>query len=125
MTERRKQARIKWRKLISQQAKSGQSVAAFCRERGLCAPHFFAWRKRLAQAVGQKFVEVKVAAVPVAVPSVAPNLAIEIRLENNRGVGVLVRPGFDAQHLQAVLAVLDTAASQDRLPGIPVLEQRS
>jgi hypothetical protein len=68
MTQRRKRARTKWRRLISQQAKSGQSVAAFCRERGLRAPHSFAWRKRLAQAV-QKFVEVKVAAAPAAVPS--------------------------------------------------------
>ena len=105
MTQRRKQARIKWRKLISQQAKSGQSVAAFCRERGLCAPHFFAWRKRLAQAVAQKFVEVKVAAPPAAVPSVVPNPAIEIRLENH--CGVRVPPGFDAGHLRAVLAVLE------------------
>ena len=108
MTQRRKQARIKWRKLISQQAKSGQSVAAFCRERGRCAPHFFAWRKRLAQAVAQKFVEVKVAAAPAAVPSVVLNPAIEIRLENHRRV--LVRPGFDAEHLRAVLAALERGA---------------
>jgi hypothetical protein len=25
-------------------------VAAFCRERGLCAPYFYAWKKRLREA---------------------------------------------------------------------------
>src|SRR5438045_5587307 len=102
MTRHKKQTWKKWGRLVSQQANSGQSVAAFCRERGLCAPHFFAWRKRLAQAVAQKFVEVKVAAAPAAVPSVVLNPAIEIRLKNHRSV--LVRPGFDAEHLRAVLA---------------------
>jgi hypothetical protein len=48
--QRRKRAGAKWRKLICQQAKSGQSVAAFCRERGLCAPHFFQWKKRLSDS---------------------------------------------------------------------------
>jgi hypothetical protein len=106
MTERRKQAWSKWRKLISQQAKSGENVAAFCRERGLCAPHFFAWRKRLAQAEAKKFVEVKVATCSgAAVSRVRVNPAIEIRLENHRSL--LVSPGFDAGHLQAVLAVLE------------------
>jgi|SRR5437016_3494855 len=105
MTRHRKQTWKKWGRLVSQQAKSGQSVAAFCRERGLCAPHFFAWKKRLTQAVAQKFVEVRVAARPAAVPRVVPNPAIEIRLENH--CGVLVPPGFDAGHLRAVLAVLE------------------
>ena len=44
---------------MSEQGRSGQSVAAFCRERELCAPHFFAWKKRLREAAGPKFVEVK------------------------------------------------------------------
>ena len=104
MTQRRKQARIKWRKLISQQAKSGQSVAAFCRERGLCAPHFFAWRKRLEPAAAKKFVEVKVAPTAAA-PTVTLDPVIEIDLGDGRCLRV--RPGFSVQHLQAVLAVLE------------------
>jgi len=99
MTQRRKQARTKWRKLISQQAKSGQNVAAFCRKRGLCAPHFFAWRKRLEPAEAKKFVEVKVASTAVL------DSAVEIHLGDGRCLRV--RPGFDAQHLRAVLAVLE------------------
>src|ERR1039458_5759142 len=66
--ERSKQVWAKWRELVSEQGRSGQSVAVFCRSRGLCAPHFYAWKKRLREADGgqgevraplAKFVEVK------------------------------------------------------------------
>ena len=46
--ERSRQARRKWQGLFSEQGRSGQSVAAFCRERQLCASHFYWWKKRLA-----------------------------------------------------------------------------
>lgn len=36
--------------MVSEHAGSGQSVAAFCRERGVSVPQFFAWKKRLSQA---------------------------------------------------------------------------
>src|ERR1017187_1112313 len=60
----------KWRKLVREQGRRGQSVAAFWRERGLCAPYFYAWKKRLREAAAgrdvlraalTKFVEVQVA----------------------------------------------------------------
>jgi transposase-like protein len=37
----------KCRELAAEQKQSGQSVAAFCRERGLKSGQFFAWKKRL------------------------------------------------------------------------------
>ena len=103
--QRSKKAWAKWRKLVAQQRKSGQSVAAFCRERGLCAPHFFVWKKRLSQAGAEKFVEVKVAAAPEAV---AHDSMIEVRLGNGRSL--LVGRGFDASHVRALLAVMETEA---------------
>jgi hypothetical protein len=105
-TQRRKQRWKKWRKLISQQARSGQNVAAFCRERELCAPHFFAWRKRIEQAEAQKFVEVQVASM--APPPATAGAAIEVRLKN--GLRLLVPNGFEGPHLQALLAILETGA---------------
>ena len=102
--QRRKRAWAKWRKLISQQAKSGQSVAAFCRERGLCAPHFFQWKKRLSEAAAKKFVEVKVTPATVTTPPAA-SAAIEIRLRGDRSL--VVEPGFDATHLEVLLAMLE------------------
>lgn len=107
MRERGKQAWTKWRKVVSEQAGSGQSVAAFCRERGVCAPQFFAWKKRLREGGTAKFVEVKLAAVaPECIPARGP--AIEVRLKNHRSL--LVGPGFDAHHLRALLAVVESEA---------------
>ena len=62
--ERSRKARRKWQKLISEQGRSGQSAAAFCRERELGGSHFWWWKKRLRTPL-TKFVEVKLTpAVP-------------------------------------------------------------
>ena len=110
----------KWRKLVSEQGRSGQSVAAFCRERELCAPHFFAWKKRLREAAGPKFVEVKLvpagwgqggAAREPRAPSVlrpAGDSRVEVLLKNGRSLRV--GPGFDAELVRALVAVVESAA---------------
>ena len=59
--ERSQQARRKWQKLISAQGRSGQSLTAFCRERKLCAPHFFWGKRRLGARGAATFLEVKLA----------------------------------------------------------------
>jgi len=107
MQKRRQEAWLKWRRLVSEQGASGQSVAAFCRDRGLPVSQFFAWKKRLRQAAAELFAEVQVVGVP-AQPATAPSRAIEIRLGCGRSV--MVGPGFDANHLRAVLAVLEARA---------------
>ena len=101
MTKRSKKAWTKWQKLISEQARSGQTVIAFCRERGLCRPYFFTWKKRLQEDRPAKFLEVQVT-------KGAPcGDAVEIRLQNGRSL--MVRPGFDAEHVQALLTVVEAA----------------
>ncbi len=107
MRERRQEAWTKWRGLVSEQGASSQSVAAFCRERGLPASQFFAWKKRLRQAAVEPFVEVQVVGAP-AQPATAQSRAIEIRLAGGRRI--FVEPGFDADHLRAVLAALEARA---------------
>jgi hypothetical protein len=67
---------------------------------------FFAWRKRLTQAEPNKFVEVKVAR-PAAEP-VRDKAAIEVRLKNGRSL--MVPPGFDANHVRALVALLEAEA---------------
>ena len=100
---------LKWRGLIAEQSRSGQSVAAFCRERGLGPTHFFAWKKRLSQSGTGQFVEVQIlSAAEPEQPATPPSPAIEIRL--GAGRSVLVEPGFDAHHLRAVLAALEMRA---------------
>jgi len=107
MSARGKQAWTKWQKVVSEQAGSGQSVAAFCRERGVCAPQFFVWKKRLREAETAKFVEVKLAATAPEF-MVSRGAAIEVRLKNQRSL--LVGPGFDANHLRMLLAIVESGA---------------
>ena len=71
MQKRRREAWAKWRRLVAQHNRSGQSVAAFCREHALCAPHFFAWKKKLNQAAPQPFVAVEVVSAGEPAPSPA------------------------------------------------------
>lgn len=94
----------KWKELLAEQAGSGQSVAAFCLERGVPASQVYAWKRRLREAAVASFVEVQVVGSG-AQPEPAQNGAIEIRLE--RGRRVFVEPGFAAHHLRAVLAALE------------------
>src|ERR1700675_2304774 len=106
MRERGSEAEARWGGLVSEQTESGKSVAAFCREREVPASQMFAWKKRFREAAAAKFVEVAVkprlettAAVPARVS------AIEVRLTGGRSL--VVEPGFNANHLRALLAVLE------------------
>jgi len=103
--ERRNNVWKKWRDLVSEQRQSGQSVTAFCRARRLSASYFFQWKKKLSGAQTGRFVEVTMAA---ASPQPAAGSGIEVRLKND--LRLLVRPGFDANHLRALLAILESRA---------------
>jgi hypothetical protein len=99
--------REKWRGLVSEQLSSGQSMAAFCREREIRASQFYDWKKRIREVEAAKFVEVKLKeSSEQRKPAPERSPAIAIRL--NKGRSLLVEPGFDANHLRALLAVLET-----------------
>ncbi len=109
MDEQREQARAKWRDLISEQQQSGKSIAGFCRERGLRTWHFYEWKKRLSETEASQFLEVRVRpAAESRQPAAVHGQGIEIRL--NHGRSLVVEPGFDAHHLRALLAVLESEA---------------
>ncbi len=105
MRERWREMAVKWQGLIAEQSGSGKTIAAFCRDRGLTTSQFFAWKKRLRQAAAEQFVEVQVRRPP-AKPWKANSGTIEIHLAEGRRI--LVEPGFDAEHLRAVVAALET-----------------
>ena len=68
---------------------------------------FYDWKKRLVEGEVAKFVSVEVKPAELAVSSSVPgDKAIEIRLR--RGRSLVVEPGFDASHLRALLAVLES-----------------
>lgn len=102
MTKRSKKAWTKWRRLVSEQTRSGQTVTAFCREHGLSRPYFSAWKKKLQKSATTTFLEVQ---VTERAPSTFSDGSVEIRLQNGRSL--MVRPGFDAEHVRALLAVVE------------------
>ena len=108
MTQPKEQARAKWQSLVSEQQESGQSVAAFCRARELHPSQFYYWNKRLREAASPQFVEVRVAKPPLSQRDwcSAQGSAIEVRLSNGRSL--VVAPSFEASHLRALLAVVES-----------------
>ena len=98
---------VKWGSLVSEQRTSGQSAAAFCRERELRESQFHYWKKRLREVATPQFVELQVAN-PLQRPSYfrsALGSTIEVRLSNGRSL--IVPPEFDPSHLRALLAVVE------------------
>jgi transposase-like protein len=95
----------KWKGLVSEQSGSGQTIVAFCRGRGLTTSQFYTWRNRLRRSAAEQFLEVQAAKAP-ARPIPSNRGAIEVRLAEGRYV--LVEPGFDPNHLRAVVAALES-----------------
>lgn len=110
MKRQKSEAWAKWRGLVSEQIQSGLGVAAFCRERGLKSGQFFTWKKRLRESEAAEFVAVEVSPDTEAkrTASLARHSGIEVCLD--RGRSIVVEPGFDAQHLRTLLAILEGEA---------------
>jgi transposase-like protein len=104
MAQRTKRTWTKWRRLIREHERSGQSVAEFCRERELHPSYFFAFRKRLRESATARFLEVQVAEPR---PHTAGDSRVELRLRNGRSL--MVGRGFDAEHVRALLALAEGA----------------
>jgi hypothetical protein len=94
-----------WRGLVSGQVASGTSVAAFCRDRGLRDWQFYEWKKRLRSSAAAPFIAVEVASTESA--SARPGRMSGIEIRHRRGWSLMVEPGFDANHLRRLLAVLE------------------
>lgn len=92
-----------WRRWVQEQRASGMTVRAFCRRRRLAEPSFYAWRRQLDRrdAISAAFVPVHV------VVDEAQRSAGTLDVMLSGGRRVRVAPGFDAQTLQRLLAVLE------------------
>jgi hypothetical protein len=88
----------RWREIIREQQVGGLSVTAFCRRARVPQSSFFAWRRKLRDAV--TFAEVQVAPEPACDPR-----GIELRLPGGRCV--VVRPGFDRRTLLELVDTLE------------------
>jgi hypothetical protein len=99
---------VKWQSLFSEQEQSGQSVAAFCRARGVRESLYYYWKKQWQKAAMPQFVEVELVKTNRERGQACPGLGstIEVRLGNGRSL--MVAPEFDANHLREVLAVVES-----------------
>ena len=104
----REKVRAKWQNLVSEQEESGQRVGAFCLGRGLARRQFYYWKKQLRGTASPQFVELQVASsYPKQKHSpLRPAATIEVRLSNGRSL--MVAPEFDASHLRALLAAVES-----------------
>jgi hypothetical protein len=107
MRVRGAEAEAKWRGLISEQEQSGKTVAEFCRERGIAASKLYSWKQRCVTLKPvSEFVRLRVAPAVATEAVATARSGIEVRLAGGRSL--VVEPGFDASHLRAVLAVLES-----------------
>jgi hypothetical protein len=99
---------VKWQSLFSEQEQSGQSIAAFCRARGVRESLYYYWKKQWKEAAMPQFVEVELTKGNREREPARLGLGstIEVRLGNGRSL--MVAPEFDANHLRAVLAVVES-----------------
>ena len=108
MEQEKDKQRERWRGLFSEQKESGQSVAVFCRERGLREWQFYEWKKRLRPTSASPFVAVElVAASEVVARPALPEAGVPLEVRLRRGRRVLVGADFDPSHLQKLLRVLE------------------
>jgi hypothetical protein len=98
-----------WARIIEQQRRSGKSIAAFCRKRGVSLERFHWWQGRQRRQEGREeaagsagFVELVTRGEETAFSGV------ELRVGDR--VGIRVSRGFDPETLGSVLRVVDSAA---------------
>jgi hypothetical protein len=117
MSESRRSAREKWRRIIDAQKVTGLTVAAYCRQHELSKGSFYAWKHRLGSAA-PGFVEVTAAPPDTArdgnagskasdggAAMVGRGCGIEICLRG--GWGLLARRGFDGDLLVELIQILE------------------
>jgi transposase-like protein len=86
-----------WKRTVNEQERSGRSIRAFCRERGIAEHSFYMWRKRVRQPAPVTFALVETGR------SAAPAPAwIELALVG----GELLRFPCEAAALRMVLSVV-------------------
>jgi hypothetical protein len=96
-----------WRRRLGQWRDSGLSIAAFCRQQGLSAASFHAWRRILAERdlEATHFIPVRIAAESRSSAADLSAAGLELVLESGRRLRV--GPAFDDATLRRLLSVLE------------------
>ena len=91
-----------WQELINEQQKSGQSVAAFCRDWNLTECKFHYWKRRLKRLAEPNIQQTKFVELDFTEPPTISNSGITLRLNN---LEIDLANNFDAECLRRVLDV--------------------
>ena len=109
-----------WQGVLREQAKSGLTVKAFCRQRGVAVPSFYAWRRKLkrkSDAGGQEEGSPRMVPVTVIPPVPAAPETGRVPIEIVTPGGFTLRvdrtlsPADVAELLQVVVACSAEATS--------------
>jgi hypothetical protein len=100
----------KWRDLIEQQERSGESVSAFCAARLIGESSLYAWKRKLRSkektpVSPASFVEATIAGPAAGSVATWSSGVIEVRLRGGRRVRV--GRGFDRDLLMEVVSALE------------------
>lgn len=96
----RAERRTHWRTIIENQAASGMSIAAYCRDAQIRPSYFYTWRRRLReqQPYTGGFLEL--------IPGRLPGVASGIRIHLGARLVIEVERGFDPFTLRAAVETL-------------------
>lgn len=109
---KRQDAAARWREIVRRQTGSSLSVAAFCRRARIPQASFYAWRRKLRDAVA--FTEARVSPEQVRAAG-----ALELVLAGGRRI--VVQPGFERATLLA-LSVQCRGTNIHGISEVPVRE---
>lgn len=103
-----------WRQMLRDFAASRQSVRAFCSERDLSEPSFYAWRRMLAErdAAGSK-ARPTAKPAPMFLPIRLAGAAGRMEIVLPGGTRIRLRPPVDRSALIEVVAALRAAAGAE------------
>lgn len=103
-----------WEQTVAEQAASGLSASAFCRERGVALARFYQWRRRLrgasAGTPAAAGAESAAGFVEMLTGRGAGARSSGVALRLGHGLTVAVEPGFDGETLRRVVSALQGLA---------------
>ena len=100
-----------WRDHMARWRASGESIVGYCRAQGISESAFYFWKRKFkrrdsqrgCEEAGPAFAEVRLTASPAA--------SLEVVCDTPRRI--LVHPGFDADTLAQVVAVLERGNARE------------